>query len=287
MRESANALFVRNLARFLSLVVLACSANDPMRPPLEPKLLVATDRTTVVQGDFGLVVVKVVAPQGAGEVGVMVTGAPTGVTTDVLNLRTIGDTTTGTLRIGASGASTPGDYNLQLQGLQNSIPVASATIALTIAPDPSCPDTDVVCAQWAKRAVASTEYSFRDWAADQATGPSNVPGCDDHPLAWASVLPNGVDWLELEYVKSVVPTQVVIYEVYGTSSIVKVELKDLTGAYHTVYVDTPAFLACPRKLTIDVSTVQARVYAVRVSVDQRMVNSWDEIDAVQLIGKRN
>jgi hypothetical protein len=110
MRKHVDELFVRSLPRFLSLVVLACSATDPMRPPLEPKILVATDRTTVVQGDFGIVAVKVVAPEGAGEVGVRVTGAPTGVTADVLNLRTIGDTTTGMLRIGASGASMPGDY---------------------------------------------------------------------------------------------------------------------------------------------------------------------------------
>ena len=278
---------LQNLARWMSVVVLACSADDATRPPIEPRLLVTPDRTTVVQGEFAYVAVTVVAPEGAGDVGVMVNGAPFGVTAEVLNVRTIGNATTGTLRIGASAASTPGDYSLLLQGLQNGVPVASATIALTISPDPTCPDTSVFCAQWAKRAVGSTEYSSGDWAAAQATGPANVPGCSDNVAAWASLLPNGTDWLEMEYAKSVVPTQVVIYESYGASSIVKVELKDINGGYHTVLVANPARIACPRKLTIDVSTVQAEVYVVRVSVDQRTINDWNEIDAVQLIGRRN
>ena len=285
MRTAVVERFLRNLARSTSVIVLACSDNAT-EPPVEPALAATPVSTSVVQGAFAYVTVTVVAPAGAGDIGVMVSGAPTGVTTEISNLRTTGTATTGTIKIGASAASTPGDYSLQLHLLHNGIPLASTTITLTVVADLSCPISGAVCAQWANRATGSTEYSSGDWAASQATGPSNVVGCSDNVLGWASLLPNSEDWLEVQYPKSVVPTHVIIYENFGTSSIVKVELRDINDTFHTVFVATPARVECPRKLTIDISSIQVMIYGVRISVDQRSINDWDEIDAVQLIGRR-
>jgi len=239
-----------------------------------------------MHGNVVVVAVTVVAPAGAGDIGVTVTGAPTGVTTDVLNIQTNGTVSTAALRFAASAASTPGDYSLQLQASQSGIALATTVITLTIISDPTCPDISVICQEWATRAAGSTEYSSGDWAAVQATGPANVFGCDDNIHAWASLHPNGVDWLDLDFSRTVVPTQVIIYESYGTSSIEKIELQDINGANHSIYTGNPGRVACPRKLTIDVTTIQTPVYRVRISVDQRSINDWNEIDAVQLIGWR-
>ena len=72
----------------------------------------------------------------------------------------------------------------------------------------------------------------------------------------------------------------------GVGSIVKVEVKDVGGEYHTVYTAQPWPQACPRVLTIPVTSVAARVSTVRVSVDQRVLVDWNEIDAVRLAGYR-
>ena len=155
-----------------------------------------------------------------------------------------------------------------------------ATVTVSVLPDS-------VEAQWAIGATASTEYTPGDWSAMQSTGEPNVTGCVDDPHAWASKSQGGVDWLELTYARPVRPSEIRIHEVSGVGSIVKVEVKDGSGAYQTVYTAVPTVTqGCPRILTIAISGVTAMVSAVRVSVDQRALFDWNEIDAVRLTGYR-
>ena len=141
--------------------------------------------------------------------------------------------------------------------------------------------------QWAISATASSEYTAAEWSANQATGMPDVSRCADHPAAWASVEQAGVDWLELTYAEPVRPSVIRIHEVWGVGSIVKVEVKDLAGVYQTVYSAQPLDAKiCPHILAIEVKDVTAMVSKVRVSVDQRLLNDWNEIDAVRLSGYR-
>lgn len=140
--------------------------------------------------------------------------------------------------------------------------------------------------QWASAATASSEYESDRWSASQAIGPPNVSSCDDEASAWASAGP-GLDWLELQYQTPVRPQEIRIYEVWAPGSIVKVEVKDATGTYHTVYTASPkGGNGCLRTLTIPITTFAEPVAAVRLTLDQRTLNDWNEIDAVQLIGIR-
>jgi hypothetical protein len=82
------------------------------------------------------------------------------------------------------------------------------------------------------------------------------------------------------------PTEIQVYEANGTSSIVQVEVGDGLGTYHTVYTAQPARLACPRTLTIAVTNVSTPINVIRLHLDQRSLNEWNEIDAVKLIGTR-
>ena len=93
--------------------------------------------------------------------------------------------------------------------------------------------------------------------------------------------------MELTYAQPVRPSEIRIHEVWAVGSIVKVEVKDLSGAYQTVYTAQPINpQICLRTLTIPVSGVTAMVSAVRVTVDQRVRLDWNEIDAVRLAGYR-
>ncbi len=92
--------------------------------------------------------------------------------------------------------------------------------------------------QWAIGATASSEYTAAEWSANQATGIPDVTGCVDHPGAWASLLPV-VDWLELTCAQPVRPSEIRIHEVWGVGSIVRVEVKDVSGTYHTVHTAKP------------------------------------------------
>jgi large repetitive protein len=144
-----------------------------------------------------------------------------------------------------------------------------------------------IFSQWAMGATASTEWSPDEWSASQATGTPNVSGCVDDPNAWATLSQAGVDWLELTFAQPVRPSEIRIHEVWAVGSIVKVEVKDISGAYHTVYTAQPIGpVICPRILTIAITDVTAMVSTVRVSVDQRVRLDWNEIDAVRLSGYR-
>jgi hypothetical protein len=113
-----------------------------------------------------------------------------------------------------------------------------------------------------------------------------VTSCDEESNAWASAGPD-LDWLELKYQIPVRPTEIQIHEVWAPGSIVKVEVKDTLGAYHTVYTATPQRGAgCLRTLRIPVTTFTEPVTTVRLTVDQRITNDWNEIDAVRLLGFR-
>ncbi len=142
--------------------------------------------------------------------------------------------------------------------------------------------------QWATDATASSEFESDLWSAAQATGAPNVGNCDEESNSWASVYSNGVDWLELTYDEPVLPSEIRIHEVWAPGSIVKVEVKDLSGTYYRVYEAIPARTAggCLRTLTIPVSGITELVNVVRVSLDQRVVQDWNEIDAVRLSGYR-
>ncbi len=141
--------------------------------------------------------------------------------------------------------------------------------------------------QWASSASASTQYETDRWAAAQAIGTPNVFTCNDEWRSWASVEPNGEDWLELKYDHPVRPTEIRIYEVWAPGSIVKVEVKEIFGTYRQVYSATPLGIGtCLRTLIIPVTGVTQFISSVRISVDQRSLGDWNEIDAVRLTGFR-
>ncbi len=140
--------------------------------------------------------------------------------------------------------------------------------------------------QWAAAAQASSQYGDLDWAATQATGAPNASAdCGDNKTAWASAGNAGVDNLELVYTTTVVPVAVNIYEQNGPGSIVKVDVEEPSGTAHTIYTGAPLVTQqCPRTFSIAITGVTAKVNRVKIYVDQSVVKTWDEIDAVELVG---
>ena len=141
--------------------------------------------------------------------------------------------------------------------------------------------------QWASAATASSEYSNPDWAAFQATGAPDTTECGDIETAWASASSSGVEWLDLSYDTPVIPMQINIYETNSPGFINEVEVLDEDGFYHTIWAGTPGAIEdCPRLFMITVTNVDFYVVGVRVNLDQQDGGSWNEIDAVELIGRQ-
>ena len=93
------------------------------------------------------------------------------------------------------------------------------------------------------------------------------------------------DWLDVGFVTPVVPKQINGYETYNPGQIVKVEVRDESGSFHTVWEGEPgAVQQCPRAFTINITDISFKVTAVLITLDQSASISWNELDAVELVG---
>jgi hypothetical protein len=152
-------------------------------------------------------------------------------------------------------------------------------------PDPDVPVGEVT-RQWASTATASSEYGEINWAASQATGEPDTDGCGDYTTAWAAEGYDTVEWIELSYDFPVLPTEVNIVQTYNPNQVVSVELLDGWGTYHTIYTGEPEDMSdeCPYTLSIPVEDADYQAVAVKITLDQSVLETWNEIDAVELVG---
>jgi len=142
-----------------------------------------------------------------------------------------------------------------------------------------------VIRQWATDAVATSEFSPTDWGALQATGAPDTRECADLGTAWASQTRNGQDALTVFFEQPVFATQVSIYQNYNPGAINRVDLVLADGSgvltiENSEDTDTP----CPGVFTLDFDRTKDAVFGVRIYLDQSVMNDWNEIDAVQLVG---
>ena len=152
--------------------------------------------------------------------------------------------------------------------------------------------------QWASQAEATSEYGSDSWSAAQATGAPDTAECGDFGTAWASATPSGDDSLTLLYSTPVAASAVNIYETYNPGAIISVELlPNGGGAPITIFAGTDSTTPCPGVLTLAVDpslltptlsqTVPpgaTLVNGIRISLDQSIIGTWNEIDAVELVG---
>jgi hypothetical protein len=142
--------------------------------------------------------------------------------------------------------------------------------------------------QWAASATASSQYGSDGWSAKQATGEPNTPECGDQQTAWASGKSNEQASLTLKFQQAVIPTQINIHQSYSPGSIVRVEVIDAQAGKAVKIAnsaDKPGNTPCPGVFSINITDSLPAVNGVVIHLDQRQIGQWDEIDAVELVGK--
>jgi hypothetical protein len=143
--------------------------------------------------------------------------------------------------------------------------------------------------QWAIEATASSVYNDATgdagWSAKQATGAPNVDHYGDDGHAWAPKTPDGgIEWLDLRYTRPVHAAEVRVRESAGSGSVVKVELFDEAGAAHTIWQGNDETKEL-NYLILKFKPTDYKVNRVKVTLATNTVPGWNEIDAVQLVGK--
>lgn len=125
----------------------------------------------------------------------------------------------------------------------------------------------------------------RSWGEEQATGPPDTHQAGDISTAWASRLPDGgEEWLNLDYSNNVYIAEVRVRETYNPGAISKVAAVLPNGQEHIIWEGVTE----PGEAPIEkVFPVSGNIYAkgVKVYLDTRRVPGWNEIDAVELVGR--
>ncbi|MCC7208072.1 MAG: hypothetical protein IT323_12255 [Anaerolineae bacterium] len=176
---------------------------------------------------------------------------------------------------------TPGDYEPVLSAIVESIEVAGGVGALATL------DADGLLHQWASDADGTSQYSETSWNFQQATGAPDTFECGDIVTAWASATGTGEDYLVLYYDTPVLATEINIHQTYNPGAIVSVEVGNRATGETLVLPDSadpPGNTGCPGVFTLDPGIVTFPVDTVLINLDQSITGSWNEIDAVEMVG---
>ena len=145
--------------------------------------------------------------------------------------------------------------------------------------------------QWASSAKATSTYGDakdpQDYSASKATGAPDVANFSDNGNAWtAKEADGGIERLEVGFAKPVHATEIRIRQSFAPGAIIKVELIDTTGAGHVVYegVDAASYDKYNFWFRKSFDKTAYQVAGAKITLATNAVPSWNEIDAVQLIG---
>jgi hypothetical protein len=123
------------------------------------------------------------------------------------------------------------------------------------------------------------------WHALRATGAPNVDDVtQDHQDAWASHLADGgIEWLELTYDPPLRAHTARVFEVHRAGEVIRVEAEFESGDRTTLWSGTDPTRE-PGVFEVEFPLTPYRVKKLRIVLDTRLKQGWNEIDAVELVG---
>ncbi len=148
-------------------------------------------------------------------------------------------------------------------------------------------DPSLLGGQWAVEATASSQYGETDYSAAQATGTPDTPLPGDFPTAWAPENPDdGLQTLELRYAHLVVPTAIRIYETYNPGAVVAVEAYNgEADEWVVLWSGQDPSQEAPAVFSPPLNPADFATDRLRLTLDTAAVPGWNEVDAVQLVGR--
>ncbi len=127
----------------------------------------------------------------------------------------------------------------------------------------------------------------RRWGHEQAAGEPDTHQPGDIPSAWASKDPDGgEEWLQLDYDRAVDLQQINVIESHNPGAISKVAAV-LPDGSETIVWEGSMDASEADELVSSEFSVAGNVHAqsVKVYLDTARVPGWNEIDAVQIVGR--
>ena len=126
----------------------------------------------------------------------------------------------------------------------------------------------------------------RSWGPEQMVGPPNTQDAGDHATAWAPKTSRGAgeEWIHLGYDNTVELAQINVRETYNPGAISKIAAVLPNGQETILWEGVEPVSQAPVNMSFSLPAgVQAN--HVKVYLDRRRVPGWNEIDAVELVGR--
>jgi hypothetical protein len=123
------------------------------------------------------------------------------------------------------------------------------------------------------------------WSPEEATGEPDTPVAGDMKSAWATLEQNkGDEWLRLEYKTPVAVQSIRVRETFNPGAVSKVTAFAGDGTEVLIWEGTAPAQDAPAEFEVT-SDVNVFSRSVKVYLDTTRVEGWNEIDAVQLVGR--
>jgi len=126
----------------------------------------------------------------------------------------------------------------------------------------------------------------RSWGPEQVIGPPDTEQGGDIPTAWAprSSQGSGEEWLHLGYQQAVELSEVRVRETYNPGAVSRITAVMPNGQEMVVWEGTEPLAQAPVDRSFAVPPgIQAN--EIKVYLDRQRVSGWNEIDAVELVGR--
>jgi len=169
---------------------------------------------------------------------------------------------------------------------------SSPTLFPPTPPRPSVPEYDPtqpppaepMAAQAPEAEAAPSQPARRNWGQEQILGAPDTERAGDVPTAWASRDPDGgPEWLQAGFDREVDVVEVRVRETYNPGAISKVTAM-VGGQETTLWEGTASGGTVPRDFVVR-PPFAVRAQSVVVHLDTTRVSGWNEIDAVELVGR--
>lgn len=127
--------------------------------------------------------------------------------------------------------------------------------------------------------------SKRSWGPEQAAGAPDTFQAGDISTAWAALERDaGEEWLQLEYERAVDIAEIRVRETYNPGAVSKITALLPNGGETTLWEGVEPPSEAPVEMTFQVPP-GVNANSIKVYLDTRRVPGWNEIDAVELIGR--
>jgi len=131
-------------------------------------------------------------------------------------------------------------------------------------------------------AVSNTR---RGWGPEQATGPPDTHRAGDIQTAWATREPNGgEEWLLLTYDTAADIAEVRIWETYNPGAVTKVTALPEEAGEVVLWEGEDPTSEAPGEFVVPAAE-NVRAAKIKVYLDTTLKHGWNEIDAVELVGR--